>query len=618
MKKFLTLFLLVALACGVASATQYVPVFQETFAGCKSTIIQGGYFSESLYFEPAEQGDNAGWTIANAYTSERAIKFSAKTKTGTATTPAIPFAAEMAHNVKVTFRAQTWKGDNVDVHVQFVGVDGTEQIIDTDASTNISNRSEAPFELFFSDIPSGSKIKFSATAKEGGNNVTRFFLSDLVVYEEVEGTTPVLQPSTFYHHFDNLMIGHESETRTIDVNAENLASDIELTLPEPSNFAFEKDAAWDARKGGRLNVRFTGLNAGSKDETLIVKSGDMEQKVILTGNAKVYAPVVAAATNVGTDSFTATWEPTAGYDKTYLTVYTKENSTLKATELMFSKYIEGKSNNRALEIFNGTDDDISLLGYVLRMESNGAGGLTACEFKFPDAVIDAGGTYTICNAQFNAVRDIADKTIGYQDGGYANITTFTGDDAIGLFNPEGKLVDLLGYESYDTNDRVSGEWGTDVSYYRNADCYEPHEKFYVEEWTAYERDYCTDFGKHTMNAEGPVRKIVDTIEIEGNTNSYTVGGLTPGQTYYYAVQGLSNGLKTHYSKEASVVLNTSGIDAIDAAPAYSLSGNILTTSEGTEVYDTMGRPVPGNGTYSLAAGIYILRNATRAAKLIVR
>lgn len=65
-------------------------------------------------------------------------------------------------------------------------------------------------------------------------------------------------------------------------------------------------------------------------------------------------------------------------------------------------------------------------------------------------------------------------------------------------------------------------------------------------------------------------------------------------------------------------MNTSGIDAIDAAPAYSLSGNILTTSEGTEVYDTMGRPVPGNGTYSLAAGIYILRNATRAAKLIVR
>lgn len=618
MKKFLTLFLLLAIVCGAAAAAQYVPVFQETFAGCKSTIIQGGYFTESTYFVPAEQGDNDGWTIANAYTSERAIKFSAKTKTGTATTPAIPFAAEVAKNVKVTFRAQTWKGDNVDVHVQFVGVDGSEQIVDTDASTNISNRSEAPFELMFTDIPTGSKLKFSATAKAGGNNVTRFFLSDLVVYEEAESNVAVLQPATFYHHFDNLMIGHNSETRTVDVSAENLASDIEISLPAPSNFAVEKDAAWDARKGGRLNVKFTGLNAGSKEEVLTLRSGEMEQKVILTGNAKVYAPVVAAAKDIDSDSFTATWQPTAGYDKTFLTVYTKETAALEATELMFSKYIEGKSNNRAVEIFNGTPDDISLAGYVLRMESNGAGGLTACEFAFPNTVIDAGGTYTICNAQFGAVRDIADKTIGFQDGGYANIMTFTGDDAIGLFNPEGKLVDLLGYESYDTNDLVSGEWGTDVSYYRNADCYEPHDKFYVEEWTAYERDYCTDFGKHTMNAEGLVRKVVATIEIDGNSDSYTVTGLTPGQTYYYAVQGLSNGLKTHYSKEATVVLSTSGIDAVGAAPEYSLSGNVLTAAPGTEVFDAMGRRLPGNGTYTLAAGVYILRTPAGAAKIAVR
>lgn len=590
MKKFFTLVLLLAAMCGVASAAAYMPVFQESFAKCKSTVIQGGYFSESTYFEAAA-ADNSGWTSLNAYTSERAIKFSAKTKTGNATSPAISFSSEVAKSVKVRFRAQAWLKDNVDVHVEFVGVEGSEQIIDSNSRNNISDRNEEPFELIFSNIPTGSRLKFSSTARD--NKVTRFFLSDIVVFEEVEeASAPVLVPSAFYHHFNDIMVGNDSEERTVTLDIAGPAS--ELKIGDTENFTVGQTTE------NVLNIRFTPKNAGSKEETLVITSGAIEQKIILTGNAKVYSPEIEEASGTSDNSFTANWKA-FGMDKIVLTVYTKEEDKLVAPDLMFTKYIEGKSNNRAIEIFNGTGKDVSLDGYSLMMESNGAGGLTACEFLLPDQILEAGKTYTICNAQFAALRDIADKTIGFQDGGYANIMTFTGDDAIGLFDPNGSLIDLLGYESYDCNDRVSGLWGTDVTYYRRPECYQPHDKFYVEEWIEHPMDYCEGYGSHTMNETGLVRKIVEKVNVDGSASSYEVKGLDPGKTYYYAVYGVSNGFKTPSSKECAVTTaGTSGI------------GNVTADfTADTAVYNLHGIRV-ADDTTTLPAGIYI-----RAGKKLI-
>src|SRR5262245_31556759 len=42
------------------------------------------------------------------------------------------------------------------------------------------------------------------------------------------------------------------------------------------------------------------------------------------------------------------------------------------TELFISEYIEGTSNNKAIEIFNGTGAPVDLTGYALLMYFNGA------------------------------------------------------------------------------------------------------------------------------------------------------------------------------------------------------------------------------------------------------
>ena len=69
-------FLVSLFIVATASAQQYVSVFNETFANCRSEIEQGGYFSESLYFVSADNADHDGWTSQNAYPSERAVKLS--------------------------------------------------------------------------------------------------------------------------------------------------------------------------------------------------------------------------------------------------------------------------------------------------------------------------------------------------------------------------------------------------------------------------------------------------------------------------------------------------------------------------------------------------------------
>lgn len=354
------------------------------------------------------------------------------------------------------FRAQPWTKDTPDVYIEIDGKTAERQLVNIDASTNISDRSQEPFEVTFAGVPNGSKIKIYSE-KRSSDQLHRFFLSDIVVLEErAEASEPTLFCSAYYHKFNDIMAGKPSEKRTIDIVAQGNTEPITIDQDEISNFIVTKAEGWNDLTGGRLVVEFAPVNAGSKLESLVIGYGDFDDQVLLGGNAKVYAPVIAEPSDIATDAFTAKWQPTAGMDELILTVYTKEEAPLVSSNLMFTKYIEGKSNNRALEIFNGTGAPVGLKGWKLRMESNLSGGIVANQYELPDQILEPGKTFTVANAQFSAVRDIADKTIGFSDGGYANITTFTGDDAIGLFDPEDKLIDLLGYESIDCNDLVNG------------------------------------------------------------------------------------------------------------------------------------------------------------------
>lgn len=608
MKKLFISFSLAAISSMVAGAGELVPVLQESFSRCTSTTIQGGYLAENFYFTAEEHADNPGWTSNNAYVSERAIKFSAKTKpAGYVVTPALDFAAETAGTVVVRFRAQTWahKDDLVNVCVQVEGDATTIQKVDGNASTNVSDRNEAPFEMTFTNVPDGAKFRFFPEKKEGA--VTdRWFLSDVVILEEQEHPAGAhLYTDAGYQRFGDLMIGNGSEHRYVTVNGTGLASDITIEQKEGSAYKVAKAAGWDNRKGGTLDIVFDPAIAATHEETITIKAGSAERDIIAYGHSKVYAPIADAATDVTANSFTANWHRVDGFDHIVLNVYTYDQAPLVATDLMFTKYIEGKSNNRALEIFNGTPEDIDLCGYALRMESNGSGGLTFGEYIFSDlAVIPAGSTFTVCNSNYSALRDIANVTIGFNNGGYANITTFTGDDAIGLFAPDGRLIDLLGYESIDINDEVSGNWGQDKSFYRKTNIYEPTDKFIASQWDVHEMDYCEGYGQHSLDATGPVKRVIKTLTLDRGTTSALIENIPDATACYYTVQGISGERKTLVSAEICAG-NYSGIADVSA--------------DGSDVvavatYDVAGRRIDD----ASATGVVIVRMSDGTARKEIR
>ncbi len=121
------------------------------------------------------------------------------------------------------------------------------------------------------------------------------------------------------------------------------------------------------------------------------------------------------------------------------------------TELFFSEYIEGSSNNKALEIYNGTGAPIDLAvgGYSVAMYFNGA--TTAGLTIFLTGTVAAGDVYVVAQATANAaILAQADQTNG---AGW-----FNGDDAV-VLRKGGADVDVIGQIGFDPGT----EWGTGLT-----------------------------------------------------------------------------------------------------------------------------------------------------------
>ena len=122
-----------------------------------------------------------------------------------------------------------------------------------------------------------------------------------------------------------------------------------------------------------------------------------------------------------------------------------------AADLFFSEYIEGTSNNKALEIYNGTGAAVNLAtgGYDIQMHFNGSAtaGLTIAL----TGSVQPGDVYVVANAAANAtILAQADQTNG---AGW-----FNGDDAV-VLRRGGVVLDVIGQIGFDPGT----EWGTGLT-----------------------------------------------------------------------------------------------------------------------------------------------------------
>ena len=119
------------------------------------------------------------------------------------------------------------------------------------------------------------------------------------------------------------------------------------------------------------------------------------------------------------------------------------------TELFFSEYVEGSSNNKALEIFNGTGAPVVLTGvYDIQNCANGSASCTT----FPlTGAIAAGDVFVFAHSS-------ADAAILAQADQLTGAGIFNGDDAL-VLRKNGAVVDVIGQVGFDPGT----EWGSGLT-----------------------------------------------------------------------------------------------------------------------------------------------------------
>ena len=105
-----------------------------------------------------------------------------------------------------------------------------------------------------------------------------------------------------------------------------------------------------------------------------------------------------------------------------------------ATDLIISEYIEGSSNNKAIEIYNGTGADVDLSAYKIELYINGQ--TTVNNTENLTGTLANGSTYVYYNT--SATADF--KPV---NGKSSSVANFNGDDTL-LLKKGDTLVDSFG------------------------------------------------------------------------------------------------------------------------------------------------------------------------------
>jgi predicted extracellular nuclease len=186
-----------------------------------------------------------------------------------------------------------------------------------------------------------------------------------------------------------------------------------------------------------------------------------------------------------------------------------------STDLFFSEYIEGTSNNKALEIYNGTGASVDLGSYVLRQYSNGSA--TAGLIVTLSGTLAPGDVFVFAHASANAsIIAQADRT--------TTSGLFNGNDAVALWKGT-SLVDVIGQIGFDPGT----EWGSgltstaDNTLRRKAsviagdtnggDAFDPS-----VEWDGYATDTFDGLGSHTTDDSDAAPAATSSSPADGATS----------------------------------------------------------------------------------------------------
>ncbi|HOP57633.1 MAG TPA: lamin tail domain-containing protein [Bacillota bacterium] len=235
------------------------------------------------------------------------------------------------------------------------------------------------------------------------------------------------------------------------------------------------------------------LTVAGKYGATVAWTSDNAAIVIDGASATVTRPASGQPDAVVTLSYTVTYGDTnaTATGTTTVTVTAEATVATVASDLFFSEYIEGSSNSKALEIYNGTGVTVDLSIYTVCLYSNGSA--TATNTLNLTGTLAPGEVYVIANSSSaQAILDVSDTT--------STVTYFNGDDAIALLKND-VVIDVIGVIGSDpgTNWPVGDGSTLDHTLVRSAAVSDPNTTFTASEWVVYDIDTFTYLGSHTMD-----------------------------------------------------------------------------------------------------------------------
>ncbi|WP_442266241.1 endonuclease [Tenacibaculum sp. ZS6-P6] len=369
-------------------------------------------------------------------------------------------------------------------------------------------------------------------------------------YDVYRGTTKLSTVTTTNYTVTGLIAetNYSFSVRAIDAagntsNSSNIVNVTTLPVPDttapttPSGLVASNtsqtstDLAWTASTD---NIAVTGYDVyqGNTKITTVTNTNYTVNNLTANTNYNFSVKAVDEAGNISNSS-------------NVVSITTLSEPSTNGT-LIISEYIEGSSNNKAIEIANVSGTTVNLAEYSLRKATNGSGSFSS--ILNLSGQLANGDVYVIANSNANStILNVADIT-------EASITTFNGNDAIGLFKNE-VLLDLIG------NPNSSANFAQDVTLQRTSNITSPNTTYTISEWDVL---------------------AVDTFDGLGNLNN---GGTNPTGPVVISESYFESGLD-NWSDGGSDVARYSGARSYEGSYSIRLRDNSGTASAMTsEVYD---------------------------------